>query len=153
MTEYTSVGITILKKLQSMSFDYILDTFGKFRKKKTRFTELEEKTVSLLTSFVSGKTDSKEFAVAFDNLRKIFIELTEKDGQMVIDEDTPLWLNSLLGLHYMKWLKYQQVKWYFEEHPDELVGGMEVRFDELQKMGYDERFVDTCKTILKELKG
>ena len=103
MTEYTSVGITISKKLQAMSFDYILDTFGKFRKRKTRFTELEEKALSLLTSFVNGKTDSKEFAVAFDNVRKIFIELTEKDGQMVIDEDTPLWLNSLLGLHYMGW--------------------------------------------------
>ena len=153
MTEYTSVGITILKKIQAMSFDYILDTFGKFRKRKTRFIELEEKALSLLTSFVNGKTDSKEFAVAFDNVRKIFIELTEKDGQMVIDEDTPLWLNSLLGLHYMKWLKFQQVKWYFEEHPDELVGETKARFDELKQMNYDERFAYTCKSILKELKG
>ena len=136
-----------------MSFDYILDTFGKFRKRKTRFTELEEKALSLLASFVNGKTNCKEFAVAFDNVRKIFIELTEKDGQMVIDEDTPLWLNSLLGLHYMKWLKFQQVKWYFEEHPDELVGEIKARFDELQQMNYDERFVYTCKSILKELKG
>ena len=107
----------------------------------------------MLTSFVNGKTDSKEFAVAFDNVRKIFIELTEKDGQMVIDEDTPLWLNSLLGLHYMKWLKFQQVKWYFEEHPDELVGETKARFDELKQMNYDERFAYTCKSILKELKG
>ena len=49
-----------------MSFDYILDTFGKFRKRKTRFTELEEKAISLLTSFVNGTMGSKEFAVEFD---------------------------------------------------------------------------------------
>lgn len=135
-----------------MSFDYILDTFGKFRKRETRFTELEEKAVSLLTSFVNGKMDSKEFAVAFDDVRKDFIGLTKKDGQTVIDEDTPLWLNSLLGLHYMKWIQFQQVKWYFDEHPDELVGEMKDRFDELQHMGYDERFIETCKSVLKELR-
>lgn len=136
-----------------MTFDYIFDTFGKFRKRKTRFTELEEKTVSLLTSLVNGKTDSKEFAVAFDNVRKIFIELTEKNGQAVIDQDTPLWLNSLLGLYNMKWLKFQQVKWYFEAHPEELVGEMKIRFEEISQMGYDETFLETCKNVLKELKS
>ena len=136
-----------------MSFDYILDTFGKFRKRKTRFTELEEKAVSLLTSFVDGTMGSKELALAFDGIRKNFIKLTEKDGQAVIDEDTPLWLNSLLGLHFMKWLKFQQLKWYFEEHPDELVGEMESRFEDIQQMGYDERFIETCKSVLKELRA
>lgn len=135
-----------------MSFDYILDTFGKFRKRKTRFTELEKTAISLLTSFVNGTMGSKEFALAFDGIRKNFIELTEKDGQTVIDEDTPLWLNSLLGLHYMKWLKFQQVKWYFEEHSDELVGEMKERYEDICQMGYDERFVETCKSVLKELK-
>lgn len=75
-------------------FDYILDTFGKYRKRKTRFTEIEEKAINLLKSFVSGEIDGKEFAVAFNDVRKNFIELTKKDGQTVIDEDTPLWLNS-----------------------------------------------------------
>lgn len=134
-----------------MSFDYILNTFGKFRKRNTRFTELEEKVISLLASFVSRTMGNKEFAIAFNNVRKNYIELTKKDGQTVIDEDTPLWLNSFLGLHYMKWLQFQQVKWYFEEHPDELVEGMKDRFDELQQMGYDERFVETCRSILREL--
>lgn len=136
-----------------MSFDYVLDTFGKFRKRKTRFTGLEEKVVSLLTSFVDGTMDCKEFATAFDGIRKNFIELTKKDGQTVIDEDTPLWLNSLLGLHFMKWLQFQQLKWYFEEHPEELVGEMEARFENIQQMGYDERFIETCKNVLKELKS
>lgn len=133
-------------------FDYILDTFGKFRKRKTRFTEIEEKTITLLKSFVSGEIDGKEFALAFDRIRVSFIELTEKDGQTVIDEDTPLWLNSLLGLHFMKWFKFQQLKWYFEEHPEELVGETKARFEDIRQMGYDERFMETCNSVLKELK-
>ena len=134
-----------------MSFDYISDTYGKFRKRKTRFTELEEKAVSLLTSFVNGTMSSKEFAIAFNDVRKNFIELTKEDGQTVIDEDTPLWLNSLLGLHYVKWYQFQQLKWHFEEHPDELVGDMKARFKDIQQMGYDERFVETCRSVLKEI--
>ncbi len=133
-------------------FDYILDTFGKFRKRKTRFTEIEEKAITLLKSFVSGEIDGKEFALAFDRIRISFIELTEKDGQTVIDEDTPLWLNSLLGLHFMKWGKFQQLKWYFEEHPEELVGETKARFDDICQMGYDERFLETCNSVLRELK-
>lgn len=136
-----------------MSFDYILDTFGKFRKRKTRFTELEEKAISLLTSFVNGTMGSKEFAVEFDGIREDFIELTKKNGQTVIDQDTPLWLNSLLGLYNMKWLKFQQVKWYFEAHPEELVGEMKVRFEEISQMSYEETFLETCKNVLKELKS
>ena len=134
-----------------MSFDYISDTYGKFRKRKTRFTELEEKAVSLLTSFVNGTMSSKEFAIAFNDVRKNFIELTKEDGQTVIDEDTPLWLNSLLGLHYVKWYQFQQLKWHFEEHPDELVGEMKSRYEEISQMGYDERFVETCRSVLKEI--
>ena len=136
-----------------MAFDYILDTFGKFKKRRTRFTELEEKAISLLTSFVNGTMGGKEFALAFEGIRRNFIELTEKDGQTVIDEDTPLWLNSLLGLHYMEWLKFQQLKWYFEKHPNELVGEMKARFENIRQMGYDERFLKTCKSVLRELKA
>ena len=53
----------------------------------------------------------------------------------------------------MKWLKFQQVKWYFESHPEELVGEMKVRFEEISQMGYEETFLETCKNVLKELKS
>ena len=55
-----------------MSFNYILDMFGKFRKRKTRFSEIEENALSLLASFIDGAIESKEFAIAFDGIRKNF---------------------------------------------------------------------------------
>ena len=37
-----------------MSFDYLLDLFGKFRKKRNRFTNLEKKAMDLMSSFVNA---------------------------------------------------------------------------------------------------
>ena len=57
-----------------------------------------------------------------------------------------------MGLHYIKWLKFQRLKWYFEEHPEELVGQTKESYDEICHMGYDERFLETCESVLKDLK-
>lgn len=136
-----------------MPFDYVLNLYGKYRKKETRFTPLETKAVSLLVSFVSRAISDKDFAIAFDEVRKEFKELTEIDSKVVFDEDTPLWLNSLLGFHFMDWRRVQQLKWYFEGHPDELVGEMKERFEGILKKGHDQRFRHTCKEVLNELSG
>lgn len=133
-----------------MSWDYLNDFFGKFRKKKTRFTDVEVKAKNLLKSFLKGELSDKEFANAFEDVRSRFVELTTVNGHTTIDQDTPLWLNTLLGIHYVKWLNYQQIKWYFEEHPEELTGENQYEFRRIQDMGYDEMFKDACITVLKE---
>ena len=50
----------------------------------------------------------------------------------------------------INWLLYQKVKWYFEEHPEEFTDELKKQFAKIQAMGYEERFMDTCKTVLKE---
>ena len=134
-----------------MPFDYVLDLYGKYRKRETRFTPLETKAISLLVSFVSKTISDKDFAISFDEVRKEFIELTEVDGEAVFDKDTPLWLNSLIGFHFMDWRRVQQLKWHFDEHPNELVGETKERYESILQMRHDERFMETCKNVLKEL--
>lgn len=135
-----------------MSHDYIMDLFGKFRKgKKTRFSELEETAKDLLKKFVQGEISNKEFATEFKGVGRRFNELTDNGNEIVIDEETPLWLNSLLGLHFIDWLRYQQVEQYFEEHPEELIGERKETFEELQRCGYTERFKSVCQTAIEEL--
>jgi len=135
-----------------MSFDYVSDLFGNFRKgKRTRFTELEENAKSLLYQFVNGELSNKEFANEFKAVARTFNELTTKGNQSVIDEDTPLWLNSLLGFHFIDWLRFQKVEMYFEEHPDELVGQTKVTYEELKSHGYTEKFKQVCNHVLSEL--
>ena len=130
-----------------MAFDYLNDTFGKYRNRETRFTPLEKKAVELLTQFVDRRIGDKDFVLAFGKVGHEFLELTKHS----IDEDTPLWLNTLLGGHYVRWCKVQRVKWYFEEHPDELVGETKERFDDIMSQGDDEHFRQICETVLHEL--
>lgn len=136
-----------------MSFDYIFDTFGKLRNRKTRFTELESVATKLISGFVNGKINDKEFATSFEKVRCRFIELMNENGKIVFDKDTPLWLNSFIGLHYIDWYSYQQVKWYLEQYPEELRGEIQERFGRIQKMNYDEQFTKICKEVLKELES
>ena len=87
----------VLKNEIKMSWEYLNDIFGKFRKRKTRFTDLETKAKDLIISFVKGRINDKDFAIAFEEIRAKFVELTNADGQITIDQDTPLWLNLFLG--------------------------------------------------------
>ena len=134
-----------------MSFDYLNGLYGRERKRKTRFTDLETKAKELIASFVNGTLSDKEFARAFNEIGIKFHELSKINGEMIINQDTPLWLNSFLGFHFIDWLRYQKVKWYFEEHPEELTPEHKEQFRNLQKKGYDERFKVTCKELLQQL--
>lgn len=130
---------------------FLNDIFGKSRKRETRFADIETKAKELIDSLVKGKISDKDFAIAFDEVRTKFMKLTRVNGQITIDRDTPLWLNSFLGLHFVDWLRYQKVKWYFEEHPEGFSDERKKQFSEIQAMGYEERFMDKCKNVLKEL--
>lgn len=133
-----------------MSYDYLFDIFGKCRNRKTRFTDLEKRALELIRAFVEKSISDKDFLQAFDRIRVEFLELTDVNGQPTIDQDTPLWFNSL-GLHYISWYRFQLVKWYFEEHPEELVGETKERFESIQGWLYEERFIEACKTVLREV--
>ena len=132
-----------------MSFDYLNDIYGRERKRKTRFTDLETKAKDLIVSFVNGTLSDKEFARAFNEIRIMFHELSQTNDEMTIDQDTPLWLNMLLGNHFIDWIRYQNLKWYFEEHPEEFTEERKKRFAQIQAIGYDKKFKDACKKVLK----
>jgi hypothetical protein len=93
-----------------MSFDYLSDIFGKFRKRETRFSDVESRAIWLIKAFVAGEIKDREFANEFNEIGNEFQRLTEVNGEITFDEDTPLWLNMFLGNHFIGWYKYQQLK-------------------------------------------
>lgn len=92
----------------NMSYDYILDFWGKFRRKKSRFEVVETKAIGLIKQFVNGSINNEDFVNSFEEVRVEFLKLLEVNGQITIDKDTLLWLNVFLGLHYIDWYKYQK---------------------------------------------
>ena len=67
------------------------------------------------------------------------------------DEDTPLWLNTIGGLHFPRWYQYQQIHWYLHDHYDELTENQLKNYEQIQKMDIDADFRKICKTCLEEL--
>lgn len=134
-----------------MAFDYLFDIVGQWLNRKTRFSELEGHAKMLLRLFVNNQISDEEFAKKFDDVRKEFIELTTRNGQTCIDEDTPLWLNMLLGIHFMDWYQFQEIKWYYKAHPEELKGKNKEHYDCLLEQKIDLYFKETCKTVLRRL--
>ena len=123
----------------------------KIQKKEDPFSDMEKRTKDLLRSFVDGPIGSRDFAVALDDVRVEFYKLVIINGKATIDEDIPLWMNSFFGFHFLDWYRFQQVKWYFEDHPEELTDERREKLDHLKSNGYDEKFLEICNTILKEL--
>lgn len=135
-----------------MAFRYIYDLYGRFRRgKQTRFSEIERKAKSLMQQFVNGKISNKDFANQFKKIGDNFNELISKGDASIIDEDTPLWLNSFLGFHFIDWYRFQRIEQYFIEHPEELYGERLSNFRELKKQDYTEKLKYTCSIALAEL--
>lgn len=134
-----------------MSFEYISDLYGKFRKgKRTRFTELEETAKSLMRQFIHGKLNNRDFAIEFKKVGDTYQQLTTEGNVSRIDEDTPLWLNSLLGFHFIDWLRFHQIESYLEEHPEELYGERVATFQDLKSLNYTTKFKHICQQVLAE---
>ena len=93
-----------------MSFDYLDDLFGKFRKKKTKFSEVEKRAASLLSEYASGAIQKDDFGDQMEQVDIDFLKLTtDEDGSIVFSQDTPLWLNLFLGNKFRRWNQIRKV--------------------------------------------
>ena len=93
-----------------MSFDYLDDLFGKFRKKKTKFSEVEKRAASLLSAYASGAIQKDDFGDQMEQVDIDFLKLTtDEDGSIVFSQDTPLWLNLFLGNKFRRWNQIRKV--------------------------------------------
>ena len=93
-----------------MSFDYLDDLFGKFRKKKTKFSEVEKRAASLLSEYASGAIQKDDFGDQMEQVDIDFLKLTtDEDGSIVFSQDTPLWLNLFLGNKLRRWNQIRKV--------------------------------------------
>lgn len=133
-----------------MAYEYLLDTYGKSRgDKKTRYTPIEKKAIQWMIDFVEKRRSGMVFAKEFNEILEEYTALFREIGHF--DEDTPLWLNSLGGLHFLQWYQLQQIYWYLHDHYDELTENQLKNYEQMQNMDIDADFRKICKTCLEEL--
>lgn len=133
-----------------MAYEYLYDTFGELRgKRETRYTPIEKKAIQWMIDFVEKRRSGMDFAKEFNVILEEYTALFREIGHF--DEDTPLWLNSLGGLHFLQWYQLQQIYWYLHDHYDELTENQLKNYEQMQKMDIDADFRMICKTCLEEL--
>lgn len=121
-----------------MSFDYINDLFGRFRRgKKTKFTDVEQRAISVMKGYYNGKIMKDDFANQMSTISKEFNDLMF-DGETnsyVFDENTPGWLNMFLGNKFLRWYKVWQVMASARQKPEMM---SDPRWPDLEQMEKDE---------------
>lgn len=132
-----------------MSFGYISDLFGKLRKgRATRFSGIERRTKALFNKIIDGKISYDEFYSQFQEISNEFAELREN----VIDEDTPLWLNSFCAFVFLKWRSWHLLRVMHRDNPEKFnTPELEQQYQEIVGMRYDEWLKAKIRTCLKEL--
>lgn len=102
-----------------MGFDYLYDLFGKFRKKETRFSEVEKRAINLLSQYAKGSIQKDDFGSQMEQVGADFHELMkDENGNICFDQDTPSWLNLFLGNKFGRWNHIRKVINQARENPE-----------------------------------
>lgn len=132
-----------------MSFDYINDLFGRFRKgRKTKFSDLENRAKRLLENLLLDQVSYDKFSTNFSGLIGEFRELSGN----VIDENTPLWFNSFSANIFLRWRDWHTLRKTFQDQPEkfntpELIS----QYRKIEAMNYDDWLKEKIKYCLDNL--
>lgn len=136
-----------------MGFDYLNDLFGRFRKRKSKYTNVENEAIALLKLTIEGSLSYNEIDERFIELHKKYNELIDNGDEYVVDEDTPLWLNQFLAFRFRRWHQWHLLRRMHQEHPEKFSDPeSEKQYQEILSMRYDRAFLEKCNLCLEELK-
>ena len=129
-----------------MSFDYLNDLFGKFRKRKiTRFSDIENRAKSLLNSIFNQQMSYDDFAKQFG---ETLIQFQELMGN-VIDQDTPLWLNQFGANVFLRWRDWHNLRKTYKTFPEKFnIPELEAQYKSIELMNYDDWLMSKIKYCL-----
>ena len=132
-----------------MSHSYINDLFGIFRKgKKTKFSDLEDRSKSVMKGILNGKISYDDFFVEFSKLIGDFNELCGN----VIDENTPLWFNSFSANIFLRWRDWHCLRKTYQDHPEKFnTPELLAQYRSIEAMNYDDWLKDKIRYCLENL--
>lgn len=131
-----------------MSFDYLDDLFGKERPTTPRYAAVEQEAIRLLIRLHRGQISYDAFCDGFTAVQQQLIEL---DDHMVRAGD-PLWLNQLIGFHFIKWRKWHYLRRMHREHPEQFnTPELDAQYREIEQMNFDGQWMERCRRCLEEL--
>lgn len=132
-----------------MSFDYVLDLFGKFRKEKiTKFTDLELKATKILRDVRAGVITLDDFC---ENYPQIIREYKTLSGN-IVDEDTPQWILMFSANVFLRWRDWHVLKAMHAKYPEKFSDPeSEEQYQEIVDMNLDKWLMSKIDYCLENL--
>ncbi len=132
-----------------MSFNYLYDLFGKFRKRKcNKFTDLERKATKMLKDVRRGSISLDEFC---ENYPEIIHEFNDLSGN-VIDENTPGWILMFSSNVFLRWRDWHVLKSMHTKYPQKFSDPKsEKQYQEIADMNFDEWLMSKIDYCLENL--
>ena len=134
-----------------MSFDYLNDLFGRFRKgRKTRYSDVETRARKALTDITSGAITYDEFYSEINEVIAEFLKLTESG----FDSETPLWINSFAGYIFLRWSKWHELRKMHELQPEKFnTPELEANYRSIVDMNYDRWMLSKARYCIDNLQN
>lgn len=132
-----------------MSYDYINDTFGEVVKTSPKYQDVENEAIKLLLGIVQSRISYDEIFEGFESVARRLVELDDD----TIRPGDPLWLSKFLAFHFIKWRDWYLLRKMYTEQPEKFnTEALQMKYREIEQMGLDESFFETCRYCLSELK-
>ncbi len=91
---------------KSKGYEFLYNVCEQYHENKTKFTDIELQAISTLAKYADGKLSRDDFGEAMMSIGDDFKNLlTDDDGNYLLDNDVPGWLNLFLGNKFVRWNK------------------------------------------------
>ena len=136
-------------KTTIMSFDYILDTFGRIFKTSNKYKKTEKEAIELVQQYYKGTIKDNDF---YTRMLEVQAQLHAANPNNVIDQGYPLWLNRFLGFAFYDWCQWYRLRLLHEKRPEDFfTPKLKQSYQEIEQLCLDKQFREHCRNYLIEL--
>lgn len=77
----------------------------------------------------------------------------DDDGVIVLSEETPFWITELISWHFIEWHQWHMLRRVSVELPERFNESLKEKYQEMECLNLDERFMETCEQYFTMLKN
>lgn len=122
---------------------------------KSKYYNIEKDAVDLLSKISNRELTFNEIDEVFVAIHKKMNNLMNEDddGVIVLSEETPFWITELISWHFIEWHQWHMLRRVSVELPERFNESLKEKYQEMECLNLDERFMETCEQYFTMLKN
>lgn len=122
---------------------------------KSNYYNVEKDAIDLLSKISNRELTFNEIDEVFVAIHKKMNNLMNEDddGVIVLSEETPFWITELISWHFIEWHQWHMLRRVSVELPERFNETLKEKYQEMECLNLDERFMETCEQYFTMLKN